>query len=57
MSPTKKWTHFRDAAAAFVVFDLTRASTFDAAAKWKADLDMKVWLGNCLYDNGLKKPI
>ena len=33
---------FRDAAAAFVVFDLTRIATFEAAAKWKDDLDMKV---------------
>ena len=32
----------RDAAAAFVVFDLTRIATFEAAAKWKDDLDMKV---------------
>ena len=34
--------YYRDAAAAFVVFDLTRIATFEAAAKWKDDLDMKV---------------
>jgi hypothetical protein len=33
---------YRDAAAAFVVFDLTRIATFEAAAKWKMDLDQKV---------------
>lgn len=34
--------YYRDAAAAFVVFDLTRIATFEAAAKWKMDLDQKV---------------
>ena len=34
--------YYRDAAAAFVVFDLSRIATFEAAAKWKDDLDMKV---------------
>ncbi len=42
----KKWydaaSCYRDAAAAFVVFDLTRIATFEAAAKWKMDLDQKV---------------
>jgi len=34
--------YYRDAAAAFVVFDLTRQATLEAAAKWKSDLDEKV---------------
>jgi len=34
--------YYRDAAAAFVVFDLTRTATLEAAAKWKSDLDQKV---------------
>ena len=33
---------FRDAAAAFVVFDLTRRTTFEAVRRWKEDLDSKV---------------
>ena len=37
--------YYRDAAAAFIVFDLTRKATFEAAAKWKEDLDMKVITG------------
>ena len=38
--------YYRDAAAAFVVFDLTRIATFEAAAKWKEDLDLKVITGD-----------
>merc|ERR1712062_517069 len=38
--------YYRDAAAAFVVFDLSRIATFEAAAKWKDDLDMKVVTGD-----------
>merc|ERR1712080_664594 len=34
--------YYKDAAAAFVVFDLTRSATMDAVQKWKSDLDMKV---------------
>merc|ERR1719420_2009997 len=34
--------YYRDAAAAFVVFDLTRRTTFEAVRKWKEDLDSKV---------------
>jgi len=34
--------YYRDAAAAFVVFDLTRVATLEAAVKWKRDLDEKV---------------
>ena len=34
--------YYRDAAAAFIVFDLTRRGTFDAVRKWKEDLDTKV---------------
>ena len=38
--------YYKDAAAAFVVFDLTRKATLEAAAKWKEDLDMKVMSGD-----------
>lgn len=31
--------YYREAAGAFVVYDLTSPSTFDAVPKWKADLD------------------
>jgi hypothetical protein len=30
---------------AVVVFDVTRPDTFEAAAKWKADIDAKVTVG------------
>lgn len=36
--------YYKEAVGAFIVFDLTRASTFDAVAKWKNDLDNKVQL-------------
>lgn len=34
--------YYREAVGALVVFDVTRASTFDAVLKWKDDLDSKV---------------
>lgn len=34
--------YYREAVGALVVFDVTRASTFDAVLKWKEDLDSKV---------------
>uniref|UniRef100_A0A8C5DX16 Ras-related protein Rab n=1 Tax=Gouania willdenowi TaxID=441366 RepID=A0A8C5DX16_GOUWI len=36
--------YYREAVGAMVVFDVTRASTFDAVLKWKNDLDSKVQL-------------
>jgi GTPase SAR1 family protein len=39
--------YYRDVDAAFVVFDVTRVSTFESAQKWKNDIDSKV----CLADN------
>lgn len=36
--------YYREAVGALVVFDVTRASTFDAVLKWKDDLDSKVEL-------------
>ncbi|XP_072265387.1 ras-related protein Rab-32 isoform X1 [Pyxicephalus adspersus] len=36
--------YYKEAVGAFVVFDVTRASTFDAITKWKSDLDSKVFL-------------
>lgn len=38
--------YYREAVGALVVFDMTRASTFQAVLKWKKDLDSKVALGN-----------
>ncbi|XP_053089782.1 ras-related protein Rab-32 isoform X2 [Pangasianodon hypophthalmus] len=38
--------YYREAVGALVVFDMTRASTFQAVLKWKGDLDAKVALGN-----------
>ncbi|UJR24845.1 hypothetical protein I4U23_006214 [Adineta vaga] len=38
--------YYKDAVGCLVVFDITRESTFDAAAKWKTDLDNKVQLPN-----------
>ncbi|KAG0046505.1 rab32, member RAS oncoprotein [Gryganskiella cystojenkinii] len=36
--------YYKEAVAAFVVYDVTRPKTFEAVAKWKADLDSKVTL-------------
>ncbi|XP_059174795.1 ras-related protein Rab-32-like isoform X3 [Physella acuta] len=38
--------YYKEAVGAFVVFDVTRASTFDAVTKWKGDLDNKVQLAD-----------
>ncbi|KAL4661043.1 ras-related protein Rab-32 [Arapaima gigas] len=38
--------YYKEAVGAFVVFDVTRASTFEAVSKWKHDLDSKVKLAN-----------
>ncbi|XP_061755358.1 ras-related protein Rab-38-like [Nerophis ophidion] len=34
--------YYREAAGAFIVFDATRPTTFEAVAKWKEDLDAKL---------------
>lgn len=36
--------YYKEAAGAFIVFDVTRNATFDAVIKWKQDLDSKVQL-------------
>ncbi|KAJ8321957.1 hypothetical protein KUTeg_000428 [Tegillarca granosa] len=36
--------YYKEAVGCFIVFDVTRASTFDAVTKWKSDLDSKVQL-------------
>ena len=36
--------YYKEAVGAFLVFDITRMSTFDAVQKWKADIDEKVTL-------------
>lgn len=36
--------YYKEAVGAFLVFDNTRMSTFDAVAKWKNDIDAKVHL-------------
>jgi len=37
--------YYKEAVGALVVFDVTRSSTFEAAAKWKSDIDSKVTVG------------
>lgn len=34
--------YYQEAVGALMVFDVTRASTFDTVLKWKEDLDSKV---------------
>lgn len=34
--------YYKDAMGAFIVYDVTRTSTFEAVVKWKKDLDSKV---------------
>ncbi len=34
--------YYKEAVGAFVVFDVTRISTYDAVKKWKMDIDAKV---------------
>ena len=36
--------YYKEAVGAFVVFDVTRHSTFDSITKWKSDIDSKVTL-------------
>ena len=36
--------YYKEAVGAFIVFDVTRGSTFESVAKWKQDLDTKVQL-------------
>ncbi|XP_054542363.1 ras-related protein Rab-32 isoform X1 [Pan troglodytes] len=38
--------YYKEAVGAFVVFDISRSSTFEAVLKWKSDLDSKVHLPN-----------
>ncbi|XP_003388475.1 PREDICTED: ras-related protein Rab-32-like [Amphimedon queenslandica] len=38
--------YYKEAVGAFVVFDMTRLSTFEAVTMWKSDLDNKVLLPN-----------
>eukprot|EP01114_Cavostelium_apophysatum_P004177 TRINITY_DN14356_c0_g1_i1.p1 TRINITY_DN14356_c0_g1~~TRINITY_DN14356_c0_g1_i1.p1 ORF type:complete len:221 (+),score=19.98 TRINITY_DN14356_c0_g1_i1:110-772(+) len=37
--------YYKEAVGAMVVFDITRIQTFEAAAKWKSDIDSKVTVG------------
>ncbi|KAH3760579.1 Rab GTPase [Pelomyxa schiedti] len=37
--------YYREAVGAFIVFDITRANTFEAVAQWKSDIDDKVTWG------------
>jgi hypothetical protein len=42
--------YYKEAVGAFVVFDVTRISTFDAVKKWKSDIDAKVcFLLSCFF--------
>ncbi|UYV81709.1 RAB32 [Cordylochernes scorpioides] len=38
--------YYKEAVGAFIVFDVTRPQTFEAALKWKLDLDSKVHLAD-----------
>eukprot|EP01126_Amoeba_proteus_P050679 TRINITY_DN6005_c0_g1_i11.p1 TRINITY_DN6005_c0_g1~~TRINITY_DN6005_c0_g1_i11.p1 ORF type:complete len:150 (+),score=38.33 TRINITY_DN6005_c0_g1_i11:398-847(+) len=38
--------YYKEAVGAFVVFDVTRISTYEAVKKWKHDIDAKVTLPN-----------
>lgn len=38
--------YYKDAAGAFLVFDVSQPRTFDAVIRWKADLDSKVSLSD-----------
>ena len=38
--------YYKDAVGCFIVFDVTRASTFEAVVRWKQDLDSKVSLAD-----------
>ncbi|KAK6486527.1 ras-related protein Rab-38-like [Huso huso] len=38
--------YYREAMGAFIVFDVSRLTTFDAVTKWKEDLDSKLTLSN-----------
>ncbi|XP_028277787.1 ras-related protein Rab-38b isoform X2 [Parambassis ranga] len=38
--------YYREAMGAFIVFDVTRPTTFEAVIKWKEDLDSKLMLAN-----------
>ncbi|XP_060942312.1 ras-related protein Rab-38b [Limanda limanda] len=38
--------YYREAMGAFIVFDVTRPTTFEAVIKWKEDLDSKLRLEN-----------
>ena len=42
---TKK-VYYKEAVGCFIVFDVTRQSTFEAVSKWKNDLDTKVQLAD-----------
>ncbi|KAN0047322.1 hypothetical protein ACTA71_001704 [Dictyostelium dimigraforme] len=37
--------YYKEAVGAMITFDVTRMSTFEAVAKWKADIDSKVTYG------------
>lgn len=37
--------YYKEAVGAMVVFDVTRIQTFEAASKWKNDIDSKVTVG------------
>ncbi|XP_051542102.1 ras-related protein Rab-38-like [Myxocyprinus asiaticus] len=38
--------YYREAMGAFIVYDVTRPTTFEAVSKWKEDLDSKLILSN-----------
>lgn len=47
--------YYQGAVGAFVVFDATRQSTFEATKKWKTDIEAKVVLPNGQPIPGMSK--
>ena len=45
--------YYKEAVGAFIVFDITRADSFRAVEKWKADLDTKVKKGKKVKEGTL----
>ncbi len=41
--------YFKEAVGAFVVFDISRNSSFEAVKKWKQDIDSKVVFSLSLF--------
>ncbi len=45
--------YFKEAVGAFVVFDISRNSSFEAVKKWKQDIDSKVPFHHQVFKHAL----